>query len=110
MVELVARESCRYPWKTFAFLVGAGTVTNPLVIPYLLGLVAIAPEPHPPVPLSSLMLFGFIQTLMFLLPAAGIGLFVARKIGLGARISKAGSMVRRGTALRWHGVQQRACA
>jgi len=84
MVESVARESCRYPWKTFAFLVAAGTVTNPLVIPYVLGLVAIAPEPHPPVSPSSLMLSGFIQTLMFLLPAAGIGLFVARKIGLGA--------------------------
>jgi hypothetical protein len=64
--------------------VAAGTVTRPLVIPYLLGSVAIAPEPHAPVSLGSLMLSGVIESLMFLVPAAGIGLFAPRKIGLGA--------------------------
>jgi membrane protease YdiL (CAAX protease family) len=73
-----------YPWKTFAFLVAAGTLTGPLVIPYLLGLVAIAPGPHPPVVLGALVRSTFIRNLLFLVPAAGIGLFVAPKIGLGA--------------------------
>jgi hypothetical protein len=80
----MAAESRRYPWRTFAFLVVAGTLTGPLVIPYLLGLEAIAPGPHPRQSLSSLVLSGFIQNLAFLIPAAGIGLLVARKIGLGA--------------------------
>ena len=29
-------ETRRYPWWTFIFLVAAGTLTGPLVIPYLL--------------------------------------------------------------------------
>jgi Type II CAAX prenyl endopeptidase Rce1-like len=67
------------------FLVAAGTLTGPLVIPYFRGLEAIAPGPHPPSPsLAQLVLYGFIQNLVFLVPAAGIGLLVARKIGLGA--------------------------
>ena len=74
-----------YPWKTFLFLVAAGTLTGPLVIPYFLGLQAIAPGPQPPVPpLGQLVLYGIIRNLIFLVPAAGIGLLVARKIGLGA--------------------------
>jgi hypothetical protein len=77
-------QSRRYPWKTFAFLVAAGTLTGPLVIPYLLGLVAIAPGPHPPVALGALVRSTFIRNLVFLIPAAGIGLLVARRIGLGA--------------------------
>ncbi len=74
-----------YPWKTFTFLVAAGTLTGPLVIPYFLGLQAIAPGPQPPVPpLGQLVLYGMIRNLIFLLPAAAIGLLVAPKIGLGA--------------------------
>lgn len=74
-----------YPWKTFAFLVAAGTLTGPLVIPYFLGLQAIAPGPHPPLPpLGQLVLYGIIRNLIFLVPAAGIGLLVAPRIGLGA--------------------------
>jgi membrane protease YdiL (CAAX protease family) len=77
-------ETCRYPWRTFIFLVAAGTLTGPLVIPYLLGLSAIAPGPHPPESLQGLILSGLIENLAYLVPAAGIGLLVARKIGLGA--------------------------
>ena len=80
----MASRSLRYPWRTFIFLVAAGTLTGPLVIPYLLGLLAIAPGPQPPESLRSLILSGFYQNLMFLVPGAGIGLWVARKIGLGA--------------------------
>jgi hypothetical protein len=80
----MAPPSRPYPWKTFAFLVAAGTLTGPLVIPYLLGLVAIAPGPHPPVVLGALVRSTLVRNLLFLLPAAGIGLLVARRIGLGA--------------------------
>ncbi len=81
----MAPPSRPYPWKTFAFLVAAGTLTRPMVIPYFLGLEAIAPGPQPPVPpLGQLVLYGIIRNLIFLVPAAGIGLLVAPKIGLGA--------------------------
>jgi membrane protease YdiL (CAAX protease family) len=77
-------ETRRYPWRTFIFLVAAGTLTGPLVIPYSFGLVAIAPGPHPSESLRSLILSGLYQNLMFLVPGAAIGLLVAPKIGLGA--------------------------
>lgn len=80
----MASRSLRYPWRTFIFLVAAGTLTGPLVIPYLLGLLAIAPGPHPPESLQSLILSELIESLKYLVPGAGIGLWVAGKIGLGA--------------------------
>jgi Type II CAAX prenyl endopeptidase Rce1-like len=80
----MASETRRYPWRTFIFLVAAGTLTGPLVIPYFRGLVAIAPGSHPPESLWSLMLSGLVENLQYLVPGAGIGLLVARKIGLGA--------------------------
>jgi membrane protease YdiL (CAAX protease family) len=75
-----------YPWKTFVFLSAAGTLTGPLVIPYFLGLEAIAPGPHAPesTSLGQLVLFAIIRNLVLLVPAAGLGLLVARRIGLGA--------------------------
>ena len=77
-------ERHRYPWRTFVFLVAAGTLTGPLVIPYFLGLEAIAPGAQLSESLRSLILSGLYQNLMFLVPGAGIGLLVARKIDLGA--------------------------
>lgn len=78
--------SRRYPWKTFAFLTAAGTLTGPLVIPYLQGLVAIAPVPQPEasIPLGQFVLSSFLRNFLILAPAAGLGLLVARRIGLGA--------------------------
>ena len=75
-----------YPWWTFAFLVAAGTLTGPLVIPYFLGLVAIAPVPQPPISMSTgvLVLATLARNLLILVPAAGLGLLLARRIGLGA--------------------------
>src|SRR3982751_6223567 len=80
----MAPPSRPYPWKTFLFLVAAGTLTGPLIIPYLLGLVAIAPGPHEPVALGALIRNAFIRTLFFRAPAAAIGLLVPPRIGLGA--------------------------
>jgi membrane protease YdiL (CAAX protease family) len=74
----------RYPWRTFIFLVAAGTLTGPLIIPYVVGLVAIAPGPQPPLSIQSEILAGLKENLMFLVPGAAIGLLVARQIGLGA--------------------------
>ena len=84
IIDAMAAKSRRYPWRTFVFLVAAGTLTGPLIIPYLLGLEAIVLGPHPSESLGSLVLSGLIRNLMFLIPGAGIGLLVARKIGLGA--------------------------
>lgn len=76
----------RYPWRTFAFLTAAGTLTGPLVLPYFFGLQAISPLPQPPdtTPLGALVLNAIVQDLVLLAPAAAIGLWVARRIGLGA--------------------------
>ena len=76
--------SRRYPWRTLIFLVAAGTLTGPLVIPYLLGLLAIAPGLIQPESLQSLILSQLTENLEYLVPGAAIGLWVARKIGLGA--------------------------
>lgn len=75
-----------YPWRTFLFLTAAGTLTGPLIIPYLLGLQAISPLPQPPesMSLGKLVLGTLVQNLVILAPAAGLGLLVARRIGLGA--------------------------
>ena len=75
-----------YPWRTFAFLTAAGTLTGPLVLPYFFGLLAIAPVPQPPESrsLGMLVLSQIFQNLVILAPAAGFGLLVARRIGLGA--------------------------
>ncbi|HEX4955690.1 MAG TPA: CPBP family intramembrane glutamic endopeptidase [Thermoanaerobaculia bacterium] len=75
----------RYPWKTFGFLTLACTLTGPLVIPYFLGLSATAPNPQP-VPGSLALLVGaaLLRNLVILGLAAGLGLLVARRIGLGA--------------------------
>jgi hypothetical protein len=73
-----------YPWKTFAFLVAVGTLTGPLVIPYFQGLEAIARVREPPVSLGALVLGTLVRNLVLLVPAAGLGLLVARRIGLGA--------------------------
>jgi hypothetical protein len=75
-----------YPWKTFVFLSAAGTLTGPLVIPYFLGLEAITPGPHSPesTSLGQLVLSAMIRNLVLLVPAAGLGLLVARRMGLGA--------------------------
>jgi membrane protease YdiL (CAAX protease family) len=75
-----------YPWRTFAVLTAAGTLTGPLVLPYALGLQATAPVPPPPesMSLGLLVLATMARNLVFLAPAAGLGLLVARRIGLGA--------------------------
>lgn len=78
--------SRRYPWKTFWILTLAGTLAGPLVIPYFLGLQAAAPNPPQDLPqsLGTLVLLVLGRNFLLLGIAAGLGLLVARKIGLGA--------------------------
>jgi membrane protease YdiL (CAAX protease family) len=75
-----------YPWRTFAALVAAGTLTGPLVIPYARGLQAISSQPPalPSMPTIALIANVMVRDLALLLPAAGLGLLAARSIGLGA--------------------------
>jgi membrane protease YdiL (CAAX protease family) len=82
----VAETLRRYPWKTFLILTLAGTLTGPLVIPYFLGLQAIAPGPPQELPgsMGMLVLAVMARNLVLMGVAAGLGLWVARRIGLGA--------------------------
>ena len=75
-----------YPWRTFLFLAAAGSLTGPLVIPYFKGLAAIAAvsQPEASMSLGLLVLGTVLRNLVLLVPAALIGLWVARRIGLGA--------------------------
>ena len=76
----------RYPWRTFWILTLAGTLTGPLAIPYFLGLEAVALNPLPGLPDSTaiLLLLVLARNLVVLGIATGLGLLVARQIGLGA--------------------------
>ncbi len=80
-----AETPSRYPWKTYLFLTLAATLTSPLVIPYFQGLAAIAPN-RPEMNFSTLALLGIamLRNLILIGVAAGLGLWVARRIGLGA--------------------------
>ncbi len=80
----MSRPSRPYPWRTFAFLTAAGTLTAPLAIPYSLALEAIAHGSRPGTPPGTLVLVFLARSLALLAPAAGLGLLVARRIGLGA--------------------------
>jgi len=74
----------RYPWRTFAALVAAGTLTGPLVLPYARALEAIAPGSLPPMSTAALIGAALLRNLVFLVPATGLGLLLARPLGLGA--------------------------
>lgn len=86
---MTAEQRRRYPWRTFLFLWLAGTLTSPLVIPYFLGLSEAAPNP-PDIPASvlasPLLMVAAImgRNGIVLLVATGLGLLVARQLGLGA--------------------------
>ncbi|HVP14561.1 MAG TPA: CPBP family intramembrane glutamic endopeptidase [Terriglobales bacterium] len=73
----------RYPWRTFAFLAAAGTLTAPLAIPYTLALEANVRAAAPP-PNAFGVLAMMARALVLMTPAAGLGLLVARRLGLGA--------------------------
>src|SRR5579864_4294239 len=81
----------QYPWRLFGVLSTAGLLAVLAVLPYqeeVFKQVAIhTPRPMPP--LTSLLVAAFIQSTVTLVIAIGIGLLLARKIGLGAPIVSA---------------------
>lgn len=83
MVE--APPNRRFPWRTFAFLVAATTVTAPLVLPYFRGLQQIAPQgdgERLAIATTPLVLLVLARSLVLSVPAAGLGLLLSRRLGL----------------------------
>lgn len=74
-----------YPWKLFWVLWLAAIVTSPLILPYGLGLTRGAPNaPELPYSTVQLVLLSLVEGAALMLPAVGVGLLVAPRIGLGA--------------------------
>lgn len=82
-----------YPWRVFLVLYGAGLLAAVALLPYLqeqfqqIAAQMKAPPPH----LGALQLFlpVLVQSAILLAISAGVGLLLARKIGLGAPILSA---------------------
>lgn len=77
-----------YPWRVFLVLWLGGIATSPLIVPYFLGLTRFASGsasgPPPPASAWRAALGSMASSAVVLLVAAGAGLWVARRIGLGA--------------------------
>jgi membrane protease YdiL (CAAX protease family) len=80
-----------YPWRLFGVLSIAGLLAVLGLLPYQAEIFKqVAAHGNPPVPpLPALLLAVFIQSTISLVFAIGIGLLLARKIGLGAPILSA---------------------
>ncbi len=89
MAELTpkrSRVSEKVPfWREFFILLGAGTLGVVAVIPYQFTLLRGLPE-EIPIPFPVLLLLGVLQNIVLLALAIGVGLFCARRVGLGAPI------------------------
>ena len=72
-----------YPWKVFWILLGAGLFGVLAVMPLLLALLGplLAKTPLP-LPLPVLLVLQFLQSAILLALAVGLGLLLARKVGL----------------------------
>lgn len=70
-------------WKLFLILLPASVVANMAVLPYALSLGALRTK-ELPVPLSVAILVQVIQATIFFAVAIFFGLFLGRKVGLGA--------------------------
>lgn len=94
----VANNNKRYNWKLFGVLYGAALFGVVCLIPYLLDalmklpdiarLLAAFERPRPDAPgvhpLVTILIMQFLQMAVLLLPAAGLGVLLANKIGCGA--------------------------
>ena len=75
----------QYPWRLFFLLLVAGVLGVAAIIPYLLALSADTIQKIPlPIPLPILIAVQFVQNVILLSVAVGIGLLASRKLGLGA--------------------------
>jgi len=81
------KDTTPYPWRLFLLLLGAALFGAIAVIPYSLELSADFLRRVPlPMPLWLVILLQCVQGAIFFTVAVGIGLLVARKLGLGAPI------------------------
>lgn len=78
----------QYPWKLFLLLLGASLIGVAAVTPYMLALSGEALR-HVPLPLSVVLALQFAQSTILYGLAAGVGLLVSRKLGLGAPVLEA---------------------
>jgi hypothetical protein len=76
----------RYPWRVWWFLLVVSLVGAAAAIPFALEVLRpfIQGKPLPPVPLPLLVAAGVFQNLIVLGFAIGLGLWSARRMGLGA--------------------------
>lgn len=72
-------------WQEFLILLGAGTLGVMAVIPYQFTLLGGLPE-ETPVSFPLLLLLSILQNMVLLALAIGVGLFCARRVGLGVPI------------------------
>jgi membrane protease YdiL (CAAX protease family) len=77
----------RFDWREFAILTVAGTVGAILVVPYIVTLQGpTLRRVHLPLPLPILLSIQMAQSAIFIALLVALGLFVARRCGLGAPV------------------------
>ncbi len=70
----------------FLILLAAGVLASIAVIPYIMSLGTVSGEQLPPVPLPILILAQIIQAMIMFSIAIFVGLYLGKKVGLGAPI------------------------
>lgn len=82
------KQAHEYPWRLFFLLMAGSLIGVGAVMPYLLVLSGDALR-QVPLPLPVLLALQFAQSIILYALAAGVGLLVSRKIGLGAPVLEA---------------------
>ena len=85
-IEYMPAASPAFPWRVFWLLLAGSVLGAGAVIPLFLEvfLPRIPKGPPLPMPLSAIVALGIIQNLLLFAAAIGLGLLLARKLGLGA--------------------------
>ena len=84
--NLSTEQPRKFPWRVFWFLVLASLAGAAAMIPFALEVFrsAIESAPLPPVPFPLLILIGVVENFAFLALVVWLGLWLGRKLGLGA--------------------------
>src|SRR5712691_5016619 len=78
----------RFPWRLFWLLFSGGLLGVAAVMPYLLAMFGKTLA-HVQIGLPALLTLQFVQSTVLLSLTVGLGLFLSRKIGLGAPLLEA---------------------
>jgi membrane protease YdiL (CAAX protease family) len=111
----VANNNKRYNWKLFGVLFGAALLGVVCLFPYLLDtllklpdiaqLLATFDKPRPDAPgvhpLVTILIMQFLQMAVLLIPAVGLGVLLANKIGCGAPLVESWLAGEKITARNW---------